>query len=168
MAVAGGAGCGLIVLLEFLLIAVVVQGIFTATVPDGLRLSVKAPARAQQDRAVAISLQLRNEGEQPFTVRSVTVRSSTSRRFILDQFRPAPLAPKASFLGTDTWAYNQQVAPGKSWKLQLQATPRQSGKLRGTLEIQVDRGVRQANFTVDVAPAPANAGNKPHSENKAR
>jgi len=155
MAVAGGAGCGLIVLMEFLLIWFVVQSMFSATLPEGLLVRVKAPLQAQQRKAVPLSFVIRNNGDQPFTVRGLTVRSSTRKSFLLDQPSPAPTVPKTSVFGTDTWVYNQTVAPGGNWSVQLQATPLQAGKLRGTVEVQVDRGVRQARFTIVVTEAEA-------------
>jgi len=151
-AAAAGAGCTLIVLVEFVLICFLIQGIFSATVPEGFAACVNAPPRANQGQPAAMTLQVRNDGERPFTVRSITARSTTRRRFKLDQFRPAPKAPMTSLFGVDTWIYSQTVEPGKKWAVQLQATPQQAGKLRGTLEIQVDRGVRQVPFVIEVAP----------------
>lgn len=154
MAVAGGAGCSLIVLLQFVLIWVIVQGLFSATVPEGLAVRLKSPPQAVQGQAMPLSLVIRNEGDQVFTVRSLTVRGATRRRFTLSELQPAPIAPKISLFGTDTWTFSQGVSPGKSWTLQLRATPHEIGKLRGVLEVQVDRGVRRVPIQVEVTSAP--------------
>lgn len=161
-AVLGGAGCSVIVLLEFLLIWFGVHSVFNATAPEGLTVQMQAPPQGTVGKAITLRLQVRNEGEQPFTVRGLAVRSATRRAFTLADLRPAPTVPKTSLFGTDTWVYSQAVAPGKSWTVQFQATPQRAGKLRGAVEVQVDRGVRQASFTVNVAPAaPGRTGPKP-------
>jgi hypothetical protein len=101
-------------------------------------------------------------------VRSITVRSTTRRNFKLDQFRPAPTAPMTKLLGTDSWIYSQTVAPGKSWTVQIRATPQQAGKLRGTLELQVDHGARVVPFTVEVTAPTNGSGGKPPLPNARR
>lgn len=152
-AVAGGAGCSAVVLVEFLLLYGIVQAVFSATLPEGLTPQLKVPAQAVKGRAVPITLVVRNNGEQPFTVRGLVVREATTKRFKLSDLRPAPATARISLFGTDTWTYSQKVAPGKSWTLQFRAAPQETGKLRGNLELQIDRGVRRLPFQIDVAPA---------------
>jgi hypothetical protein len=152
-AVAGGVGCSAVVLVEFMLLYGVVQAIFSATLPEGLTSQLKVPARGVKGQAIPITLVVRNQGEQPFTVRGLVMREETGRRFKLSDLQPAPVTAKISLLGTDTWAYNQSVAPGKSWTLQFRAVPQEAGKLRGTLELEIDRGVRRLPFQIDVTSA---------------
>jgi hypothetical protein len=155
-AVAGGAGCSVVVLLEFLLLYGAIQAMFSATLPEGLAPQLKVPARAVKGQTVPVTLVVRNQGEQSFTVRGLVVREATGKRFRLSDLKPAPATARISLFGTDTWAYSQNVAPGKSWTLQFRAAPQETGKLRGTLELQIDRGVRRLPFQIDVAPADNN------------
>ena len=158
VAVGIGSGCAVIVLLEFVAIWVGVEAMFGARAPEGFAVQATAPKRAAVGTKVPLTLTVRNQGEQAFTVRSLAARGSTLGSYRIENAQPASQIAPVSLFGSTVWTYEQSVAPGKSWTVRFDATPLKAGTARGVLEVQVGKGARSAAFTIDAqqgaAPAP--------------
>lgn len=152
-ALAVGAGCTLLVLLELAVLWLAISLALNARPPEGLAVRVRIQPRATVGKKAPLQVIVRNQSDRPFTVRAITVRSDTLRRIKLENASPAPRIGKSSLFGAETWTYEQVVEPKASWSVKLDATPREAGKLRGVVEVQAGSGITSAAFTVDARPA---------------
>ncbi|MCC2669561.1 MAG: hypothetical protein K0Q72_2032 [Armatimonadetes bacterium] len=108
------------------------------------------PEAAAVGATMPLTLTIRNEGDRPFTVRSLAARGTTLRAFRLEKPVPAPTRGTLNVWGSTVWSYEQPVEPGKSWSVRFDATPLKSGTVRGVVEAQVNTGMRSAPFTIEV------------------
>lgn len=151
-AVGCGSCCGVLVLLELVLIWGSLQIGMGMRPPEGLKARVTVPRAPVAGERFPLVLEVRNEGSSAFTVTNITARSGTLRQFQLSNPQPKP-AKTTSVWGSTIWSFQQSVPPGGKWTLRLDARVAEPGEASGALEIQSGlAGMRPARFTVQVKP----------------
>jgi hypothetical protein len=150
-AVGYAAGCFGLIFLETLAILGFLAMVYFIQPPDGLSAAVRNPARVRAGQKFSLTLVVTNEGDRPFRLDSVVIGAPASRRLKLSDPQPPPQGTMS--LGSRSWQYQKQLAPGETWQFRVDAVASEPGEIQGSVEVQANFAIQSAPFKVHVVPA---------------
>lgn len=142
----GALGAG-VVLLEALLLWVGVTGFFSLRPPEGLNVKIVLPSSVKAGSSFPLTVQIRNEGTEPFTVHALSVRKPLLEHLILEDPAPASPGPVIRFSGI-TWPYDHELAAGSTWTVTIPARSKHVGEIKGALEVQAGAFPKAIPFSI--------------------
>lgn len=148
-AVGCGSGCALLVLFEAIAAWGLLAFIFNLRPPEGMVARVTAPPQVRVGKPFPLTLTVRNEGDSPFTLGSVTARPGLLEKLSLDDPQPTPRAT-TSALGSRVWSYQDVVHPRATFTVRFTAEAKAPGELRSALELQSNWFPKSVPFTIKV------------------
>jgi hypothetical protein len=148
-----GIGCGVLVLLEAVVLWIFIAVGFNLRPTEGVQAKVTVPPSVTAGTKFPLTLTVRNRGSQPFTLTNVIVRPRATQGLKLENPQPPPTAPPTDAFGTAiVWPYDKSIRPGGTYTVRLDAAAAEAGTVKGSLELQIGWAPKQVPFTVKVRP----------------
>lgn len=141
---AGVAAIGLLLFVAFILFVAHV-----AKDPEGMKISVNAPATVARGKEFELVVSVVNERkDKPLKVESIDIGEEYIKGFSIVSSEPQFVSStKSGLLDNRTFVFNQSVAPGSTNTFAFKLLGRKVGKY--SAELQVSEGMRMLTMVVE-------------------
>ncbi len=152
-----GAGCGLLVLLEAVVLWVIIAVAFGSAASPDLTLTADLPESVRVGQTFPLRIVVINHGTRAVTLQSLVARQNLLRLVRLSNPRPVPIRSSMDVVGARMWPYAATIPAGGRWIAEFTAEARRAGTLSGGLEAQagiLPSPIAYEPVVIRAAPAP--------------